>query len=187
MISNTGSPRACPFMEDLMKTALLLIVPVAFCAAQSPNNAANQHLIKEVRHELVMLPYVNIFDNLEFRVDGNNVTLMGQVTRPVIKSDAENVVKHVEGVGEVVNQIEVLPPSPADDAIRRATYTALVRQAPLQLYFMQSISPIRIVVKNGNVTLEGVVSTQADSDLAKIQANSVPGVFSVTNHLRVEK
>lgn len=170
-----------------MKTALLLIVPVAFCAAQSSNNAANQHLIKEVRHELVMLPYVNIFDNLEFRVDGNNVTLMGQVTRPVIKSDAENVVKHVEGVGEVINQIEVLPPSPADDAIRRATYTTLVRQPGLQLYFMQSISPIRIVVKNGNVTLEGVVSTQADSDLAKIQANSVPGVFSVTNHLRVEK
>jgi hyperosmotically inducible protein len=174
-------------MEDPMKTALLLIVPVAFCAAQSSNNAANQHLIKEVRHELVMLPYVNIFDNLEFRVDGNNVTLMGQVTRPVIKSDAENVVKHVEGVGEVINQIEVLPPSPADDAIRRATYTTLVRQPGLQLYFMQSISPIRIVVKNGNVTLEGVVSTQADSDLAKIQANSVPGVFSVTNHLRVEK
>jgi hyperosmotically inducible protein len=144
-------------------------------------------LIKEVRHELVMLPYVNIFDNLEFRVDGNNVTLLGQVTRPNIKSDAENAVKHVEGVGQVINQIEVLPLSPTDDGIRRAIYTTLARQPSLQLYFMQSISPIRIIVKNGNVTLEGVVSNKTDSDIAKIQANSVPGVFGVTNNLRVEK
>jgi hyperosmotically inducible protein len=167
-----------------MKTTLLLFVPLALSLAQSPSN---QHLIKEVRHELVMLPYVNIFDNLEFRVDGNNVTLMGQVTRPVIKSDAENVVKHLEGVGQVTNQIEVLPPSPADDGIRRALYTTLARQPSLQLYFMQSVPPIRIIVKNGNVTLEGVVSNKTDSDVAKIQANTVPGVFGVTNNLRVEK
>jgi len=174
-------------MEVAMKLPLLLIVPLALCSAQTANNAGDQHIVKEVRHELVTLPYVNIFDNLEFRVDGNNITLMGQVTRPVIKSDAENVVKHIEGVGQVVNQIEVLPPSPLDDRIRRATYANLVRQPSLQLYFIQSLPPIRIIVKNGNVTLEGVVSNKGDSDLAKIQANSVPGVFSVTNHLRVEK
>ena len=170
-----------------MKTTLLLFVPLALSLAQSQGNTPNQHLIKEVRHELVMLPYVNIFDNLEFRVDGNNVTLLGQVTRPNIKSDAENAVKHVEGVGQVINQIEVLPLSPTDDGIRRAIYTTLARQPSLQLYFMQSISPIRIIVKNGNVTLEGVVSNKTDSDIAKIQANSVPGVFGVTNNLRVEK
>jgi hyperosmotically inducible protein len=170
-----------------MKIPFLLLIPIAFSAAQTQNTAANQHLIKEVRHELVMLPNVNIFDNLEFRVDGNNVTLLGQVTRPVLKKDAENVVKHVEGVGQVINQIEVLPPSPNDDQIRRATYMALVRQASFQIYFMQSLPPIRIIVKNGNVTLEGVVATKADSDLAKITANGVPGVFSVTNNLKVEK
>ena len=170
-----------------MKTTFLLFVPLALSLAQSQSNAQNQHLIKEVRHELVMLPYVNIFDNLEFRVDGNNVTLLGQVTRPNIKSDAENAVKHVEGVGQVINQIEVLPLSPTDDGIRRALYNTLARQPSLQLYFMQSISPIRIIVKNGNVTLEGVVSNKADSDIAKVQANTVPGVFGVTNNLRVEK
>jgi len=170
-----------------MKTIFLLLAPLALSFAQSPNNAGNQHLIKEVRHELVTLPYVSIFDNLEFRIDGNNVTLSGQVTQPKIKSDAENVVKHVEGVGQVTNEIEVLPLSPADDTIRRATYAALVRQPALQLYFMQSMPPIRIIVKNGHVTLEGVVANKSESDIAKIQANSVPGVFSVTDNLRVEK
>ncbi|MEI9977256.1 MAG: BON domain-containing protein [Ignavibacteriota bacterium] len=120
-------------------------------------------------------------------MDGNNVTLLGQVTRPVLKSDAENVVKRIEGIGKVNNQIEVLPTSPQDDGIRRAMYTTLVRQPSLQIYFMQSVPPIRIIVKNGNVTLEGVVANKGDSDMAKIQAGTVPGVFNVTNNLRVEK
>jgi hyperosmotically inducible protein len=172
-----------------MKIPCLLLVALAFSSAQTQNVTANQnqHLIKEVRHELVMLPNVNIFDNLEFRVDGNTVTLMGQVTRPVLKSDAENVVKHIEGVGQVINQIEVLPLSPNDEQIRRATYAALVRQPQLQIYFMQALPPIRIIVKNGNVTFEGVVANKGDSDLVKITANTVPGVFSVTNDLKVEK
>jgi hyperosmotically inducible protein len=170
-----------------MKIPFLILIPLAFSAAQSQTAAVNPHLLKEVRHELVMLPDVSIFDNLEFRVDGNTVTLLGQVSRPIIKSEAENVTKHVEGVGQVVNQIEVLPLSPMDDQIRRATYSALVRQPQLQRYFMQSLAPIRIIVKNGNVTLEGVVSDKADSDVAKITANSVSGAFGVTNNLRVEK
>jgi len=160
---------------------------VVSLAAQDQNSPGYQRLVKEVRHELVMLPNLNTFDNLSFRVDGSTVTLMGHVTRPVLKSDAENVVKRIEGVEKVVNQIEVLPLSPNDDRIRRAVYLALVRRPQLQKYFMQAVPPIRIIVKNGNVTLEGVVANKGDSDVAKIAANGVSGVFSVTNSLQVEK
>ena len=170
-----------------MRNALLfaLSIPLALTAQRNP--PGYDRLVKEVRHELIMLPNVGLFDNLEFRVDGGNVTLMGQVTRPTIKSDAENVVKKIEGVTKVTNQIEVLPLSPNDDRIRRDVYVALVRHPQLQRYFMQAVSPIRIIVKNGNVTLAGVVATKGDSDFAKITANGVQGVFSVTNNLRTEK
>lgn len=179
-----------------MKIPLLLTVPLLVAplivaqgqkVTQSQIGAGLTHLQKEVRHELVMLPTINIFDDLSFRVDGNTVTLMGQVTEPVKKSDAENVVKRIEGVGQVVNEIEVLPLSPNDDQVRRAMYLTLVRQPQLQKYFMQAVPPIRIIVKNGNVTLEGVVANKGDSDFAKITANGVPGVFSVTDNLKVEK
>src|ERR1035437_7539392 len=115
------------------------------------------------------------------------VALVGQGTRPKVKSDAENVVKKIEGVEKVDNQIEVLPLSPADDRIRRAVYMALARSPQLDRYFMQAVAPIRIIVKNGNVTLEGVVGDKGDSDVANITANGVSGAFGVTNHLRVEK
>jgi hyperosmotically inducible periplasmic protein len=175
-----------------MKRLSLMIIPFALAhlvAAQNQTQTAptNAHLLKEVRHELVMLPEVDIFDNLMFRVDGNTVTLMGQVTKPILKSEAENVTKHVEGVGQVINQIEVLPLSPNDVQVRRATYAALARQPQLQIYFMQALPPIRIIVKNGNVSLEGVVANKTDADLAKTMASTVPGAFSVTNNLRVEK
>lgn len=170
-----------------MKLKSLLALPLLIAPLAVAQNAPNTHLEKEVRHELVMLPDVNLFDNLAFRVDGSTVTLLGQVTRPVIKSEAENVTKHIEGVTQVVNEIEVLPLSPNDDQIRRATYLTLVRAPQLQRYFMQSLPSIRIIVKNGNVTLTGVVSNKGDADFAKITANSVPGVFGVTSDLRVEK
>jgi hyperosmotically inducible periplasmic protein len=176
-----------PFLLSVPLLVAPLIVAQSQKVPQSQAGAGLTHLQKEVRHELVMLPNINIFDNLAFRVDGNTVTLMGQVTEPVKKSDAENVVKHIEGVGQVDNQIEVLPLSPNDDQIRRATYLTLVRQPQLQRYFMQAVPPIRIIVKNGNVSLEGVVANKVDSDFAKITANGVPGVFSVTDSLRVEK
>jgi hyperosmotically inducible periplasmic protein len=145
-------------------------------------------LVKEVRHELVMLPYYNVFDNLSYRVDGGTVTLMGQVTRPTLKSDAENVVKRIEGVEKVVNQIEVLPLSPNDDRIRRAVYQKIYSFPSLSTkYGFQAVPPIHIIVKNGNLTLEGVVDSEADKNVAGIQANGVPGVFSVTNNLRVVK
>jgi hyperosmotically inducible periplasmic protein len=173
-----------------MKAHFALAVSLPFAAllvAQNQNSPAYQRLVKEVRHELVMLPNLNTFDNLSFKVDGATVTLLGQVTRPTLKSEAENVVKRIEGVEKVDNQIEVLPLSPNDDRIRRNVYLALVRKPQLQKYFMQAVPPIRIIVKNGNVVLEGVVANQGDADIAKFAANGVSGVFSVTNSLRVEK
>jgi len=155
--------------------------------AYSADNRGYDRLVKEVRHELVMLPYYNVFDNLAFKVDGSTVTLMGQVTRPTLKSDAERVVKSIEGVDKVVNKIEVLPLSPNDERIRMAVYRAIYGNTSLQRYRLQAVPPIHIIVNNGNVTLEGVVATEADKNIANLQANGVPGVFSVKNNLRVEK
>lgn len=144
-------------------------------------------IAREVRHELVMLPYFGIFDDLAFRVDGTTVTLLGAVTRPVLKSDAENVVKRVEGVTNVVNNIEVLPPSPMDDQIRRAEYRAIYGDPSIGTrYGYRALPSIHIIVKNGHVTLEGVVANQFDKTLINTKANTVPNVFSVTNNLRVE-
>jgi len=145
-------------------------------------------IIKEVRHELVMLPFYGVFDNLAYKVspDGT-VTLLGQVSRPTLKSDAENVVKRIEGVERVDNQIKVLPVSPNDDRIRRAVYRAIYGNEVLSQYALRAVPPIHIIVENGNLTLEGVVARQMDKQIAEIQAKSVPGVFSVTNNLKVEE
>src|SRR5713226_10061795 len=133
-----------------------------------------------------MLPSYGPFDNLAYKVaqDGS-VTLVGQVTRPTLKSDAENVVKGIEGVEHVDNQIEVLPVSPMDERLRIRLYRAIYGYEPLQKYALGVQKPIRIIVKNGHVSLEGVVDNQADKDAAGIRANGVPGIFSVTNNLQV--
>jgi hyperosmotically inducible protein len=165
-----------------VKTTLLLALAV-FSAAQ-PNQ---DKIIKEVRHELVMLPYYGVFDNLAYRVDGTKVTLFGQVTKPTLKSDAERAVKKIEGVENVDNEIEVLPLSPMDDRIRLATYRAIFSKPPLQRYQMGAVPPIHIIVKNGNVTLIGFIDNETDKNLAGLAANGVPGVFKVTNDLVVSK
>jgi hyperosmotically inducible protein len=152
-----------------------------------PGTDPQARLGREVRHELVMLPYYGVFDNLAFKVDGYKVTLLGEVTRPTLKTDAEAAVKRIEGVESVDNRIEVLPLSPNDDRIRLAVYRAIYRQASLSRYALQAIPPIHIIVKNGGVRLEGVVATEADKNLAGIRAQGVSGVFSVDNNLRVEK
>lgn len=154
--------------------------------AVSAGEQGLNRIAREVRHELVMLPYYGVFDNLAFRVDGGTVTLLGQVTRPTLKSDAEGVVKQIEGVQKVNNQIEVLPLSPNDDRIRLAEYRSIYGQPQLNQYALRAVPPIHIIVKNGNVTFEGSVSSEGDKNVAGIQANSVSGVFSVTNHLRIE-
>jgi len=156
-------------------------------AQQEASQKAVERIQREVRHELVMLPYLDVFDNLAYKVDGYNVTLFGQVTRPVLKSDAENVVKKIEGVEKVDNQIEVLPPSPMDDQLRLRLYRAIYGYAPLQKYALGVLKPIRIIVKGGHVTLEGVVDNASDKNVAGLRANGVPGVFSITNNLAVVK
>src|SRR5438045_765603 len=163
--------------------ATLLAGYVSFARQNPPSDRAVQRIQKEVRHELLMLPYLGVFDNLGYKVDGYNVTLIGQVTRPTLKSDAENVVKKIEGVEHVKNEIEVLPPSPGDDRIRRAEYRAIYGDTVLNRYALQAVPPIHIIVKNGNVALEGVVATEADKNVAGIRANGVSGVFAVANNL----
>jgi hyperosmotically inducible protein len=164
-------------------TIAVLTAGMAF----AEDNPALDRMKTEVRHELVMLPYLDVFDSLSYRVDGDRVTLLGQVTRPVLKIDAERAVKRIEGVGSVDNQIEVLPLSIHDDRLRRKLYRAIYMYTPLNRYALPVLKPIRIIVKNGHVTLEGVVSSEADRNIANIRANGVSGVFSVTNNLRVEQ
>jgi hyperosmotically inducible periplasmic protein len=174
--------------------AAILLAPGGFAQQKAHNDAfvpggANEsRVVQEVRHRLVTLPYYGIFDDLAFRVDGDTVTLLGQVTQPVLKTDAERAVKGIEGVDKVVNEIEVLPLSPMDNQIRMAVYRAIYGDPALSTrYGFRSIPPIHIIVKNGHVTLEGVVANEGDRNIANVRANSVPGVFSVENDLRVEQ
>jgi len=150
-----------------------------------------ERIYREVRHELLMLPYYGVFDNLAYKVDPDGtVTLLGQVSPErgsTLKSDAEKAVKHIEGVEKVVNNIEVLPPAPFDDRIRRAAYRAIYGDPALNLYQLRAIPPIHIIVKNGNITLEGVVALQMDKQIAGVRASGIPDVFSVTNNLVVEE
>jgi hyperosmotically inducible protein len=176
--------------------ALLLAAPVVALpnsAAARPQDEKKQRseakyrekLAKEVRHQLVMLPWYSVFDNLAYQMDGDKVTLFGQVTRPTLKSDAEAAVKSIEGVASVVNNIEVLPLSPMDDQLRRAVFRAIYGDSGLPRYSVQAVPSIHIIVKNGNVTLEGVVDNESDKNLANLRANQVPNVFSVKNNLVV--
>jgi hyperosmotically inducible periplasmic protein len=167
--------------------SLLFLVTLASVAQNAPDQSKSQDRIaREVRHELLMLPYFGVFDNMAFKVDGGTVILTGQVVRPSLKSDAENSVKHVEGVEKVDNQIEVLPPSSMDDGIRLQLFRAIYGYPALEKYSLGVQKPIRIIVKSGRVTLEGVVDSDADKNLVGIRANGVPNIFSVTNNLRVE-
>jgi hyperosmotically inducible protein len=150
-----------------------------------PSARSVERIQKEVRHEILMLPYFTVFDNIAFKVDGTTVTLLGQVVRPSVKSDAGNAVKHIEGVDNVDNQIELLPVAPADDRIRMRLYRSIYGYPTLQRYALGVQKPIRIIVKNGHVALEGVVDNEADKNIAGMRANGVPGIFSVTNNLQV--
>jgi len=150
-----------------------------------PANEAK--LIQEIRHKLVLLPYFGVFDDIGFNLSGGTVTLQGQVTQPVLKDDAGRTVKGVEGVTSVINNIEVLPLSPNDDRIRRDVFRAIYQDPMLSTrYGFQALPSIHIIVKNGNVRLEGVVANEMDRNVVNIRANAVSGVFHVENDLRVE-
>jgi len=173
----------------LNQAAVKAVTASRLTVGQDGRSRNVNYLVNEVRHELVMLPYYNVFDWLEgeVRPDGT-VVLRGQVVRPTTKSDAENRVKRVEGVERVVNEIQVLPLSPNDDRIRRQVYRTLFNwDSPLFRYATQSVPPIHIIVQNGRVTLKGVVANKGDSNYANIKTNGVSGVFQVSNELRVEE
>jgi BON domain len=170
-------------LGGFLAAAALLAVP-AFVYASGPSPTLTS-LEQKVQHEINMLPYYGVFDYLSFRVDGNKVTLMGQVWQPWLKQETESTVKHIEGVSQVDDQIEVLPLSSFDDHIRFRTYRAIYGFGPLNRYLLGTHPSIHIIVKNGNVTLKGVVANSMDRDLANMRANGIPGAFSVTNELQI--
>ena len=185
-------PGGIPRRSGIALSGMFLVSVLAntgFAADKSrdPKEGKESKVIRQVRHELVMLPFYGVFDNLAFKLNGRTVTLLGQVARPALKSSAERVVKDVEGIESVINQIEVLPNSPNDDSIRIATYRSIYGDNMLYRYGLQAVPPIHIIVKNGNVTLVGVVANEADKNVAGIRANSVSGVFSVKNELSIER
>jgi len=154
-------------------------------AAQKDKKSGDDTLQREVRHQLRMLNFYTVFDNLEYGVDGNKVILEGQVTNPSLKTEAVGSVKNIPGVSEVQDNIKVLPLSNEDDRIRRAAYRQIYGDPQLSKYGFQSVQSIHIIVDNGHITLVGDVDSQADKNVAGIRANSVPGAFSVNNNLTV--
>jgi len=172
-------------MRHKLGILIVLVGVLGIAPAFLTAETSDESLARQVRHELAMLPYYTVFDNLAFSVNDNTVILSGQVNRPTLKSSAENVVKRVEGVSSVINKIEVLPLSRHDDLVRLNVLRAIYQQPMLQKYALGATPSIHVIVKNGDVALEGVVLNGTDRAIANIQANGVFGVFSVTNNLRV--
>ena len=164
----------------------LIALPLTALAANNTPAPELSPLAKKIRKELVTLPFYSVFDHFTYELDGSKVTLRGEVTKPTLKTSAERVVERIEGVTAVDNRIEVLPLSNFDDRVRLGVWYAIYGHPSLDQYALRSVGPIHIVVNRGNVTLEGVVSREMDKNIAFLQANSVSGVFSVTNNLRVE-
>lgn len=166
---------------------IVICFTLAAAAFAQPTPRPEARIIREVRHELLMLPYFGVFDYIAFKVEGYKVTLLGQVTRPGLKSDAESAIKGIEGVEAVDNRIEVLPPSPMDDQLRIQLFRSIYGYPPLEKYALGVIKPIRIIVQGGKLTLEGVVDSEEDKSLVGVRANGISGVFKVTNNLQVVK
>ena len=170
----------------ILVLSLLTLATLSIAQDQRETSAkAQERITREVRHELLMLPYFGVFDNIAFKVDGYNVTLLGQVVRPSLKSDAENAVKHIEGVEKIDNQIEVLPPSPTDDSLRLALYRAIYGYPALEKYALGVQKPIRIIVKNGHVTLLGQVVRPSLKSDAENTVKHIEGVERVDNQIKV--
>ena len=171
-----------------MMISLFSSAAASAAVREAKPQGVSARIVREVRHELVTLPYYGVFDWLEYVVQPDNtVVLRGQVVRPTTKSDAENRVKDIEGVARVVNEIEVLPLSPNDDRLRRALYRAIYgSNSPLFRYAVQAVPPIHLIVRNGRATLKGIVANKGDANLAYIRARGVSGLFEVKNELKIE-
>ncbi len=174
------------WINGMVLGAALLAAQAGFADVRA-SDAATMRTEQQVRREILMLPNYNVFDTFSFRVDGDTVTLTGKVTSPTLKTDAENVVKSIEGVASVNNRIEVLPLSPNDNRLRLTLYRAIYGHGMLEHLAIRAVPPIHLIVENGHVTLEGAVPNAAAKSVAELQANSVAGVFSVTNKLLVDQ
>jgi hyperosmotically inducible protein len=172
-------------INGMVLSAALMAAQAGFAAVPAADTAMTR-TEQQVRKEILMLPNYNVFDTFSFSVDGDTVTLTGKVTRPSLKTDAENAVKSIEGVASVNNRIEVLPLSPDDDRLRLSLYRAIYGHGTLETLAIRAVPPIHLIVENGHVTLEGAVPNAAAKSIAELQANSVAGVFSVTNKLLVD-
>ena len=170
-----------------LAAVLAIAASATVAAARATDQGGDQPVVEQVRHQLLKLPYYGIFDNLAYKVEGGTVTLYGQVVQPVTRKDAESSVKRIKGVEQVVNNIEVLPLSSFDNAIRARTLREMYRTGSLYRYTRGVHPSLHIIVSGGHVTLEGVVATKTDKQLAYLAASRVPGVFSVTNNLRAER
>jgi len=173
-------------VKRLFRIAVVIVLSTSTMLAGA-NQRQGDRFTERIRKELAKIPYSGVYDNLAFEVNGSTVILSGQVTRPSTRKEAERRVKRIEGVDRVINNIQVLPVSPMDDRIRRQVLRAVSRSGGLYRYFLGANPSIRIIVNRGHVTLEGVVANKMDSQLAYMAASQVPGVFSVTNNLRVER
>jgi len=187
-MAQSGSSQMNPASEPVLSSNGPVVA--GFGNAFPPNApAAELRIAKEVRHELLMLPYYSLFDDLEFSVQGRTVTLTGSVTddHSQTKEAAERAVKGIEGVEQVINKIQVLPPAPFDAQLRRQVYHKLANAGGLAQYFWQAAPSIHIIVQNQNVTLKGYVNGAGDKDLAGITVKEIPNVFNVKNELQVIK
>jgi len=177
-----------PFLIIVLVLAVLSLraqhPPSAKPAAAAPKTEESQ-LSREIRHQLIVLPYYSVFDYIAFTLDGNKITLTGYVLRPTLKANAEAAVKSLEGVSSVKNLIEVLPKSPTDDDSRRAVYRAVFEDSTLQRYAAQEVPLIHIILRNGEVTLEGAVSTEAEKNLASTRVSGVSGISTVKNNISI--
>jgi hyperosmotically inducible periplasmic protein len=179
--------QSIPVYVFLMVSLMAVTQPQAALAESSVSRPSQERVANAVRHELLMIPQLGIFDDLSYKVDGGTVTLTGEVRNPIIKDEAQGAVRQIAGVDRVENKIEILPYSFNDDRIRRQVALAVFRDPWMHEYAVQPVPPIHIIVKNGRVDLEGVVDSQAAKNVAGIRANETPGVFSVDNNLRVAK
>jgi hyperosmotically inducible protein len=190
----SGPERRYPKKEkNMKKTALLaflmFLAASAFTSVGAPGQAAVSisELEKSVLTALWKLPHYGVFDSLAFKIEGSTVTLIGQVLMPITKEDAARRVKQIQGIQNVVNNIEVLPLSENDDSIRIRAYRAIFGTADLYRYAMGADPTIHIIVKNGRIMLEGVVSSKQDVDLALLAARGIPGIFGASSNLKIQK
>ena len=175
------------FLRMMGLTATLALAGIAGATTGHPGPFTDEEIASKAAHEIRMYSRYTIWDNLSVRVTDGNLELMGQVSQPFKKQDLQRIVQSVPGVTSVTNEVEVLPVSFNDDNLRLRIARAIYRDSALSRYAIQAVPPIHIIVKNGHVTLEGVVNNELEKNVAAMRAASAGLSFGpVQNNLRVE-